>query len=194
MAGISDVPGDDARIIQLLRNGNEEVLLELYRSHRAMILAYVTHNSGTADDADDLLQEAVIVLWERVRDGSFEYRSKLSTFLYGVVKNLWSRRLARKRRERPADPDPDAIAGEDPDALETIVRSEEIEAVQNAMRKLSEQCRKLLLLFYWEMKPMEEIATLMGFANADTAKSKKYQCKKSLESLLSGSEQSRRTR
>jgi len=159
-----------------------------------MILAYVTHNSGTADDADDLLQEAVIVLWERVRDGSFEYRSKLSTFLYGVVKNLWSRRLARKRRERPADPDPDAIAGEDPDALETIVRSEEIEAVQNAMRKLSEQCRKLLLLFYWEMKPMEEIATLMGFANADTAKSKKYQCKKSLESLLSGSEQSRRTR
>ena len=194
MAGISDVPGDDARIIQLLRNGNEEVLLELYRSHRAMILAYVTHNSGTADDADDLLQEAVIVLWERVRDGSFEYRSKLSTFLYGVVKNLWSRRLARKRRERPADPDPDAIAGEDPDALETIVRSEEIEAVQNAMRKLSEQCRKLLLLFYWEMKPMEEIATLMGFANADTAKSKKYQCKKSLESLLSGSGQSRRTR
>ena len=159
-----------------------------------MILAYVTHNSGTADDADDLLQEAVIVLWERVRDGSFEYRSKLSTFLYGVVKNLWSRRLARKRRERPADPDPDAIAGEDPDALETIVRSEEIEAVQNAMRKLSEQCRKLLLLFYWEMKPMEEIATLMGFANADTAKSKKYQCKKSLESLLSGSGQSRRTR
>ena len=194
MAGISDVSGDDARIIQLLRNGNEEVLLELYRSHRAMILAYVTHNSGTADDADDLLQEAVIVLWERVRDGSFEYRSKLSTFLYGVVKNLWSRRLARKRRERPADPDPDAIAGEDPDALETIVRSEEIEAVQNAMRKLSEQCRKLLLLFYWEMKPMEEIATLMGFANADTAKSKKYQCKKSLESLLSGSGQSRRTR
>ncbi|MGB6649412.1 MAG: sigma-70 family RNA polymerase sigma factor, partial [Bacteroidota bacterium] len=49
---------------------------------------------------------------------------------------------------------------------------------------LGEPCRTLLLLFYWEERSMGEIAVELGFANADTAKSKKYQCKKALEKLL----------
>jgi DNA-directed RNA polymerase specialized sigma24 family protein len=40
------------------------------------------------------------------------------------------------------------------------------------------------LLYYWEEESMESIAALMGMANADTVKSRKYQCKKALEALI----------
>jgi len=56
--------------------------------------------------------------------------------------------------------------------------------VRDALDRLGEPCRTLLILFYWEEASMEEIASRLGFANAETAKSKKYQCKKALEQIL----------
>lgn len=147
-------------------------------------MAFVTRNHGTVDDGEDLLQESLLVLWERVRSGRFEYASKLSTFLFGVVKNLWLRRLAQKKRETPSDLDPDAHPDEGVSLLEGLMESEEAAMVREGLQKIGEQCRELLLLFYWEELSMEEIADKMGFANADTVKSKKYQCKKALARVL----------
>jgi DNA-directed RNA polymerase specialized sigma24 family protein len=65
-----------------------------------------------------------------------------------------------------------------------MIESEEAQIVRGALEKLGEPCRTLLLLFYWEELSMDEIAGRLGFANAETAKSKKYQCKKELQRLL----------
>jgi DNA-directed RNA polymerase specialized sigma24 family protein len=40
------------------------------------VTAFVLRNSGTQDDAEDMLQEALVILWERVRSGRFEYYGK----------------------------------------------------------------------------------------------------------------------
>ena len=68
--------------------------------------------------------------------------------------------------------------------LDRLVASEEAALVQEALERLGEPCKTLLLLYYWEERSMAEIALELGFANADTAKSKKYQCKKALEKML----------
>ena len=175
---------EDARILDLIRRGDEEALVRLYRSNRKAIEAFVAKNNGSHDDAEDLLQEALVILWERVRAGRFEYNAKLNTFLYATVKNIWLRRLARQRREIPSTGDLPQMANQDPSILEELIESEQAKLIQDALNKLGEPCRKLLLLFYWEELSMEEIAQEMGFANAKTVKSKKYQCKKALEKLL----------
>jgi RNA polymerase sigma factor (sigma-70 family) len=177
---------DDARILDRLRRGDEEALVELYRANRRPIVSLVLNNSGGADDAEDLLQEALVTLWERVRTGRFVYAARLSTFLYGTARNIWLRKLARRRREAPGIEDTPDPASPDPSALEMMVEEEEASAVRRALDVLGEPCRELLLLFYWEESPMDEIAVKLGFANADTAKSKKYQCKKALEKLVRG--------
>lgn len=174
----------DSRILDLLRKGDEQGLMMLYEANRTMITTYVLRNSGNPDDAEDMIQEALVILWERVRSGRFEQSAKLSTFLFAAVRNLWSRRLARSRREKPEtfaeiDPPDDQAS-----PLEALMENETIDQVRRALDKLGEQCRKILLLFYWEERSMEEIAVTMGFANAETVKSKKYQCKKGLERLL----------
>ena len=157
----------------------------LYEANRKPIRAYVVRNNGSNDDSEDLLQEALIVLWERVRSNRFEYKAQLSTFIYATVKNMWRRRLARVRRQASADIEDDTSRIEDATALDIIVESEESRLVHEGLNKLGEPCKSLLILFYWEEKTMDEIAAILNFANADTAKSKKYQCKKSLQRLLS---------
>jgi len=148
-----------------------------------MAVSFIKRNSGTEADAEEVLQEAVVILWEKVRGGSFEAHSKLSTFLMGVIKNLWARRLARRKRETPLAEEFDPPAG-DESVLDGLIREEQIEMMRVAMLRITELCRNILLMFYWEEKSMEEIASSLGLANAETAKSKKYQCRKSLETHL----------
>ena len=174
----------DARILDQIREGDQVGLVELYRSCRSMVTAYIRRNSGNIDDAEDLLQEALVVLWERVRAGKFELNARLETFIMATVKNIWLRRLARKRREVPGQLDAETIPDTRSSVLDDLIDDEQARAVRDALETLGDPCKSLLLLFYWEELPMDEIAKSLGFANADTVKSKKYQCKKALEALL----------
>jgi RNA polymerase sigma factor (sigma-70 family) len=174
----------DAKLLHLIRMGDEEALVTLYAANRRPVTALVMRHHGSQDDAHDVLQEAVVVLWERVRQGKFEARAKLSTFIFATAKNIWLRRLARQRREMPTDLQDEIQPSADPSPLDEMVETETAERVARALTRLGEPCKTLLMLFYWEEASMEEIAGRLGFANAETAKSKKYQCKKALTNLL----------
>ncbi len=177
---------DDARILEQIRKGDEEALVKLYRMNERQVTAYVMRNSGTRDDAEDMLQEAVVVLWERVKNRTYEHSAALSTFVFATVKNMWLRRLARARREVVSGMNDDVTPCDDRSAFDTVVEDEQAGLIVAALNKLGDPCRTLLLLYYWEELPMAEIAKRMGFANTNTVKSKKYQCKKALEKLLPG--------
>ena len=100
-----------AWILDRIRSGDEGALAELYRTSRRQVTAFVTRNGGNDDDAEDMLQEAVVVVWERVRSGRLELTARIETFVVGIVKNLWMRRRARMRRESVFEPD----VGDHPD-------------------------------------------------------------------------------
>jgi RNA polymerase sigma factor (sigma-70 family) len=193
---------EDARLFNRIREGDEQALVDLFEKNRRPVTALVTRNNGSPDDAEDILQEALIILWERIRTGKYVYKARLGTFVFATARNLWLQRLARKRREiTETDMRLSALGGtgserhsgkgsmtdpetDDPDPLELLANQEESGRVAAAIDHLGDPCRRLLLLYYWEELSMEDIAQKMGFANADTAKSKKYQCKKALEQLL----------
>ncbi len=175
---------EDARLLDRIRRGDEEALVTLFRQSRRAVTALITRNSGTERDAEEVLQESLVVLWERIRQGRYRHVARLETFLYATARNLWLRRLARARREAPLDLDASESAADDPSPLDRLIESEESAMVSKALSRLGEPCRTLLGLFYWEEASMEEIAARLGFANAETAKSKKYQCKKTLQDML----------
>lgn len=163
-----------------------ETLLELYRTGRNTVRSFVTRNSGSSDEADDILQESLVILWQRIRANRFEPLAQPGTFLFATARNLWLRQLARRKREMPLGPDDHQKQDDAVSSLDSLILTEESGTLQEAMARLSEQCRFLLLAFYWEELSMEQIAERFGFANAQTAKSKKYQCKKLLKELLTG--------
>jgi len=172
----------DAALIDRIRKGEDDALLELYGENRRPVEALVLRSGGRRDDAEDVLQEALVALWENVRTGRFRLTARLSTYVYATARNIWLRRRARSQREvagEEADP-PDAEAS----PLDLAISEEEARVVREALETLGEPCRTILLLFYWDGEPMENIAARTGMANAATVKARKYQCKKALEARV----------
>jgi RNA polymerase sigma factor (sigma-70 family) len=56
--------------------------------------------------------------------------------------------------------------------------------VAKCIDQLGETCKKVLMYYYFEEMSMQDIADKLGFANTDTAKTKKYKCKKKLDDLV----------
>ena len=172
--------GKDQQWLERLQSGDQEVLVLLYKNNHTMIRSYVLKNQGRNEDAEDLLQDALIVLWQKVQQGNFVLSSKLSTYIMAVCKNLWLKRLGKQKR----------LEGEDKIlphlhiTADNFSENSDFKHLQKAMDEIGETCKKLLMMFYFDGNDMEQIARKMQFANADTAKAKKYQCFKKLETLI----------
>ena len=101
----------------------------------------------------------------------------------GIVKNKWQAEL-RKRARTENRNDSDQEASQTKSQDEQMVDREEQMHLQRILNNLGEPCKSLLYFFYFEERSLKDIVKLMGFANTDVVKSKKYQCKKALQSLL----------
>jgi RNA polymerase sigma factor (sigma-70 family) len=173
----------EKQIVERIKANDRTVLGEIYLRYQKMIFHYVRQNGGSELDADDILQETIIVLWQKVNSEQFQLSSKLSTYLMAIAKNKWLSEM-RKHRKIVTEDIPMHFGNHNPTSLDTLISNEKIELVRKTLEMIPEICKKILLLYYFEEKSMEEIARILRFANTDVAKSKKYQCKKSLEEIL----------
>lgn len=173
----------DQKTINRIRSNDRAVLGELFLRHRKMVFNYVITHGGSETDAEDVLQEAIIVLWQKACTQSFELTAKLSTYVMAVAKNKWMAEM-RKRKKISDEELPLDLSDGRLSALDNVIESEESKRVQRGLQSLGEVCRELLILFYFEERSFKDIARIMGFAGPDVAKSKKYQCKKGLELAL----------
>lgn len=172
----------EQKLINRIKSNDRTVLSELFVRYEKLVSGYVSSRGGDTADAEDMLQEAIIVLWQKVCSGKFELTSKLSTFILAIVKNKWSAEM--RKRSRFSNQLPVEASDGNPSSLEGIIKEEKITAVKKALNALKSPCKELLTLFYFEERNFHDIARILGFANAEVAKSKKYQCKKSLEMIL----------
>ena len=156
----------------------------IYRQHYSMVQSLIVNNNGHPDDARDIFQEAMIVLYEKARSGSFELNCQLKTYLYSVCKRLWLKRLNQLQK----------ISPEVENLEETVPVEEELEVhaqrnmdfltMEKSMRSLGEPCKSLLEAYYLKKKTMMEIAGNFGYTNADNAKNQKYKCLMRLKKLF----------
>ncbi len=165
----------DKQIIERIKTNDRTVLGEIYMQYQKMIFHYIRQNGGSELDADDILQETIIVLWQKVNSEQFQLSSKLSTYLLAIAKNKWMAEM-RKHRKTVSGDIPLHISDNNPTSLETLISAEKIELVRRTLEMIPEICKKLLLLYYFEEKSMEEIARILQFANTDVAKSNSPVC------------------
>lgn len=173
----------DREFTQRIKANDRTVLGELFLKYQRMISVFVLKNGGDKNDAEDIIQETIIVLWQKVNSDSLQLTVKLGTYLLAIAKNKWMAELRKRRKISPQDIS-ENISNGNPSSLDNLVNEEKIEYVRKALEMLQPICKKLLLLYYFEEKNMKEIAKILNLANADVAKSKKYQCKKNLEEIL----------
>ena len=133
-------------------------------------------NNGTLDEAKDVYQEALVVFWQKAASGKLVLTSKISTFLYSICLNQWRKELDRKSRLSSEEVDKEEYQSHD--------EQERYKIVMQCISELGETCKRILTYYYFDGLNMSDIAEKMNFANTDTAKTKKYKCKKKLDSLI----------
>ncbi|HAR19419.1 MAG TPA: RNA polymerase subunit sigma [Cytophagales bacterium] len=167
---------NDQEILDRIKKGDEAALDYLYKKNYKMMVNMIIKNNGSEDEAKDVYQEALLAFWTKAASGKMEMTSKISTYLYSICQNLWRKELSRKSKLTNEQKD-----GPQPDKSEETERAK---IINKCLNELGETCKKILYYFYYDELSMEDIAEKMGFANADTAKTKKYKCKKELDKLV----------
>ncbi|RYY88826.1 MAG: sigma-70 family RNA polymerase sigma factor [Chitinophagaceae bacterium] len=174
---------NETTLLQGLARDDRKSIETIYREHYGMVQALVINNSGSADDAKDIFQEALLVLYEKVKEGSFELHCQLKTYLYSVSRRLWLKRLVQQNRFVIGEAHGETVPVEE--ELESHEqRNHDFELMEKALGGLGEPCRSLLEAFYLQKKGMQEIAAAFGYTNADNAKNQKYKCLVRLKKLF----------
>ena len=174
----------DSEIVLGILNNSEIVLKRLYTTYFPMILQLIINNNGNEDDAKDIYQEAIIVLYNKIKSGEFELSSKLKTYIYSVCRRLWLKRLSQMNR----------YGGDIRDFEDHLPVEEELDKhndrdlqfnkMESALQLLGEPCKTIMEDFYIHNRSMQDICERFGYTNADNAKTQKYKCLQRLKKLF----------
>jgi RNA polymerase sigma factor (sigma-70 family) len=176
----------DNEIVEHLKNNRNDKVLGLLYKNFPMIKKMITANGGKTEDAEDVFQEALVVLCMNAKKPGFSLTSKLSTYIYSICRFMWKDEL--KRRNKLVFSYTDTITDTiDDNAFTAIQQEEQAKVAESVIQSLGDRCKELLELFYSGKMKLREIAAKMGYSSENTAKNQKYKCieaaKKNLKEL-----------
>ena len=171
-------------LLEGLAANDKQAIEAIYRDNYTVIQSFILNNNGDADEARDIFQEAMIVLYEKAISGSFELNCQLRTYIYSVCRRLWLKRLQQLQRYSPHNDHLEETVPVDEDMEHHEKRNTDFTMMETAMGKIGEPCKSLLEAYYIQKKHMQEIAADFGYTNADNAKTQKYKCLMRLKKLF----------
>jgi RNA polymerase sigma factor (sigma-70 family) len=166
-------------LITGIRNHNSAILEHVYTTYYPIIEGYIIHNQGDREQAKDVFQEAMIVVYNRIKSSELTLTCKFGTYLYSICKNIWMQERkkyllhADKLRQQPLvvnDPGP----GDDP-----LLQKHLTELFNKHFDELSQDCQKILNMYFNNFN-VEDIRSAMNYKDLHHAADRKYRCKKSL--------------
>ena len=175
-------PLSEVQLLAGLWGNDTRTLEEIYDRFFVQVRRLVLEGGGNAEDAADVFQEGLVVLFKKKDDPDFELTAAFGTYLYGVCRYIWLRLWRKKSRSQGVTfPDSGELIDEYK-VEESLVAAEKRQLFQEKMRALGDDCRRVLQLFF-AGTPLREIAQEMGFTD-DYIKKKNRVCKKKLTDLV----------
>ena len=171
-------------ILEGLALNDRQAIETIYREHFAMVQAFILNNSGNPEEAKDIFQETMIVLYEKAVSGSFELNCLLKTFIYSVCRRLWLKRLQQIQRYRMLEENIEETIPVEEEIETHDKRNTDFTLMENALDRIGEPCKRLLEAYYIQKKNMQDIAESFGYTNADNAKTQKYKCLMRLKKIF----------
>lgn len=169
-------------ILNKLRNGDESPLYDIYELYRNEFIVWsMSRYNCSEEQSKDAFQEAILDFHQNVISGQLvELSSTIKTYLFQIGKYKLINIQKKEARLTYNDTLQLIECGEVSQFMEDENKNYTQEQINNAISKLPEDCQKVLNLYYYKEFDMESIARELDYKNADTAKSKKSLCMKSL--------------
>lgn len=174
----------DQHILDLIRTEKSDKALNSLYKHFPMMKKMILHHGGSRQDAEDIFQEALIILIRKARESDFQLTSKLTTWLFSVCRFLWKDELKRRKWPISQELDTISLTSEDENLHKAINNEHIAKLAEKALDSLQDRCRHLLILFYEGRLKLKDIAKKMGYSSENTAKNQKYKCLESARNKL----------
>ena len=180
----------DAVIIQKLQSSNptdnNDAFFFLYDQMHPKFTAYLQKRGGKEVDAEDLLQEGLIVLYKMAKQNRLGDVKNIQSYFFTICKNFWLNQHRKLNREEEMNEFVNEI-GEEPAVLDHLMEKERTQILDGILKTIGEDCRTVLILFYYERKSIKEILLETHYASEAAVKNKKSKCMKSLRELFQNS-------
>ncbi|MFN3759819.1 MAG: RNA polymerase sigma factor [Algoriphagus aquaeductus] len=174
---------NDQEILDQIKSKSNpnQAISQLYSQHYGMLEHLILTNTGQAEDAADIIQEAMLVVVKMIRNEKFRGESSLKSFLYSICKNLWINELRKRKSNQYRNEQYENEKSQiDLSVVEEIQQMENLRFVMNLFETLGEKCKQVLTLFYFEELSMRDICEKLAFSSEQVLRNKKYKCLQSL--------------
>lgn len=176
-------------IIKRIRHRNNDIFKYLYKEIYPSVLKYILNSNGNDDDAKDVFQEAIIILYRKVCEPGFKLNSTIKTFLFSISKNIWYQKTRSPETlvEDMVKLEEDfSIYGlEDEYSIneKEIGNSLKISLLQKYYKQLDSFCQRILQMFYKGISHNEISKKLK--ISIELSRSRKKECLKKLLNMIS---------
>jgi len=181
---------DDKTLVRDAQRGDMAAFEELVARHRDKIYARAFSMMRNEDTAIDLSQEAWVKAWQRL--AQFQGDASFATWLTRITINLCLDQLRKQKRQRAEsieemDEESGGVERQMPvittNPTERLERGELRQRIDEALGKLSDEHRTVLVLHEFEEMEYKEIAKTMG-CSIGTVMSRLFYARRKLAALL----------
>ena len=160
-------------------SGRSYIVQQLYDENFDLIDRLVENNGGNLEDAKDIFQESMVVLYRVLKEDKFDFNSSISTFLYSVARIQWLKNINRRKKQQLIYDLNDNYPDVEKNVASVIEKNERYRLYQEKFNELSEDCRKVLSMSLNNI-PIKEITSIMGYSSEQHTKNRRLRCKESL--------------
>jgi RNA polymerase sigma-70 factor (ECF subfamily) len=152
----------DESLMRLIRQGSHQAFAILVRRHTDRFYAGAFRLTGRASEAEDLVQDAFLKIWQKPDIWKDDKGAKFTTWFYRVLVN---QNIDRMRKNQKLAPDnsilPFVADGRD-DPETTAAMTEEQMRIETALGSLPERQKTAITLCFYEGLSNSEAAGIMG--------------------------------
>lgn len=165
----------DQEIIDLIRKGRREKPIKQLYKEFPKIKNNILKSGGNKIIAEEIFNDSLMLLIEKVSNPDFVLTSKLTTYLFGINRFLWKNELRKQNKHHELEwTDTLIISADDIDYNEE--KEEKLNKMEQILSTISDKCKQIINLFYYQNMKMVEIAERLGYTSVNSAKTQKYKC------------------
>lgn len=132
---------------------------KIYTAFHGKVMGYIYSRVNRKAEAEDLCEDVFEKVFRRI-DQFDRSKASLSTWIFTITRNTV---IDHYRRTKPTE-ELDENLSDSSEIDESLLRTESLQELASALRSLPQELTDLIVLRYYDNKPLTEVAEIMGLS------------------------------
>jgi RNA polymerase sigma factor (sigma-70 family) len=169
-----------------IREQDAAIFRYLYRKYGKMISGHVLKNSGSEEDAREMIQIVMLEFWNAICEERYQEQGKMDQYIYQLAANNWRYELRRRRNRPQSTIDQSLLLSITDESDEyiaaAVVKDQYLNAIHQALDQLEGTCREIIQLYHLKEVNLQEVAERLKY-DYNNLRKRIFDCRKKLKNL-----------